>query len=51
MFRQTVGCCRLVYNLCLEQRSMAYAMPSRHRLSSFDQIKELPGLKAHLPFL
>ncbi|UWU16610.1 transposase (plasmid) [Rhizobium sullae] len=26
-------------------------MPSRHRLSSFDQIKELPGLKAHLPFL
>lgn len=51
LFRQTVGCCRLVYNLCLEQRSMAYAMPSRHRLSSFDQIKELPGLKRHLPFL
>ncbi|WP_198521652.1 RNA-guided endonuclease InsQ/TnpB family protein [Rhizobium sullae] len=51
LFRQTVGCCRLVYNLCLEQRSMACAMPSRHRLSSFDQIKELPGLKAHLPFL
>jgi putative transposase len=51
LFRMTVGCCRLVYNLCLEQRSMAYAMPSRHKLSSFDQIKELPGLKAELPFL
>jgi putative transposase len=51
LFRRTVGCCRLVYNLCLEQRSMAYAMASRHGLSSFDQIKELPGLKAELPFL
>lgn len=51
LFRRTVGCCRLVYNLCLEQRSMAYAMADRRRLSSYDQIKELPGLKAEAPFL
>ncbi|NTF16858.1 transposase [Agrobacterium rubi] len=51
LFRRTVGCCRLVYNLCLEQRSMAYAMAGRHRLSSYDQIKQLPGLKVEVPFL
>ena len=51
LFRRTVGSCRLVYNLCLEQRSMAYAMAGRHRLSSYDQIKQLPGLKAEVPFL
>ncbi|NTF23627.1 helix-turn-helix domain-containing protein, partial [Agrobacterium rubi] len=51
LFRRTVGCCRLVYNLCLEQRSMAYAMARRYRLSSYDQIKQLPGLKLEVPFL
>ncbi len=50
LFRRTVGSCRLVYNLCLEQRNMAYAMAGRRRLS-YDQIKMLPGLKAEVPFL
>ena len=51
LFRKTVGCCRLVYNLCVEQRTLVYSMPSRHRISRIDQINELPGLKAYLPFL
>lgn len=45
---QTAGCRRLVYNLCLEQRS---TWGQKHRISSFDQINELPALKAAFPFL
>jgi putative transposase len=50
LFRQTVGCCPLVYNLCLEQRKQA-SCTKRHRPSKFDQIKELTALKEEFDFL
>lgn len=51
LFRQTVGCCRFVYNLCLEQRRLEWHRSDPRRLSSYDQIKELPALKTEAPFL
>ena len=48
LFEQTDGCRRLVYNLCLEQRS---TWGHQHRISSYDQINELPALKKDFPFL
>lgn len=45
---RTAGCGRLVYNLCLEQRSI---WGRSHRISAIDQINQLPELKEHLPFL
>jgi putative transposase len=45
---RTAGCRRLVYNLCLEQRS---TWGRSHRISCTDQINQLPELKKHLPFL
>jgi putative transposase len=49
LFRQTVGCCRLVYNLCLARKKMESCNKPRH--SKFDQIKELTGLKEQFDFL
>jgi len=51
LFRQTVGCCRFVYNLCLEQRRLEGNRSDPRRLTAYDQIKELPALKAEAPFL
>ena len=51
LFRQTVGCCRFVYNLCLEQRSLEWHRSNPRRLTAYDQIKELPALKAKAPWL
>jgi putative transposase len=51
LFRQTVGCCRFVYNLCLEQRNLERHRSDPRRLTSYDQIKELPALKTEAPFL
>ncbi|MEI8397349.1 MAG: RNA-guided endonuclease TnpB family protein [Rhodospirillaceae bacterium] len=51
LFRQTVGCCRLVYNLALEQRKLNWHRSKPLRLTSYDQIKELPALKDEVPFL
>lgn len=39
--------CRRLYNACLEQRQVAWQMG--HRVSKFDQMRELPVLKAELP--
>jgi putative transposase len=49
LFRQTVGCCRLVYNLCLEQKSQYNCC--KKSVSKFEQIKELTALKEQLDFL
>lgn len=45
---QTAGCRRLIYNLCLEQRSV---WGRSHRITPIDQINELPQLKKAYPFL
>ena len=39
-----IGCCRFVYNLCLEKKINAYKT-SKENLSSFDLMKLLPTLK------
>lgn len=39
--------CRKLYNTCLEQRQIAYRMG--RRVNKYDQMKELPNLKAELP--
>jgi putative transposase len=54
LFRRTAGCCRLVYNLCLEQRVASmrrYGGTKRRWVSAFDQQAELKALKEELPFL
>ena len=48
LFRKTIGCCRFVRNLCLEQKNMD--RPGR-RISAFDQIKELKDLKSEAEWL
>ncbi|SPP92976.1 helix-turn-helix domain-containing protein [Bradyrhizobium vignae] len=49
LFRRTIGCCRRVYNLCLEQKNEY--LRRRKSLSKFDQIKELTALKEEFDFL
>lgn len=39
--------CRWLYNACLEQRQIAWQMG--HRVSKYDQMRELPNLKAEFP--
>ena len=51
LFRQTVGSCRFVYNLCLEQRRLEWHRSNPRRLTAYDQIKELPALKDEAPWL
>ena len=51
LFRQTAGCCRLVYNLCLEQRRLERLRSNPPRLTATSQINELKDLKAAAPFL
>ncbi len=51
LFRQTVGSCRFVYNLCLEQRTLEYHRSQPRRLTAYDQIAELPALKVEAPWL
>jgi putative transposase len=51
LFRRTVGCCRLVYNLCLDQKKLERERSEPRKLSQFDQIKELTALKAEFDFL
>ena len=45
------GCCRLVYNLCLDQKTLERERSKPRRLSQFDQIKELAALKVEFDFL
>ncbi len=51
LFRRTAGCCRLVYNLCLEQRRLEWYRSAPRRLTAAGQMKELKDLKAAAPFL
>jgi len=50
MCKVYAGQCRLVYNLALEQRNLAYSI-CRKSLNYYDQEKELKELKAAFPFL
>lgn len=43
-FSQIAGVCRLVWNLCLEQRHLAYTV-ARKSLSSFSQLPEITTLR------
>ncbi|WP_179213767.1 helix-turn-helix domain-containing protein, partial [Rhizobium sullae] len=49
LFRRTIGCCRLVYNTCLEQKRLERHRSDPRRLSAIDQNKQLADLKAELP--
>src|SRR5258708_2145167 len=51
LFRRTIGCCRLVYNLCLDQKKLEQERSRPRALSQFDQINELTALKAEFDFL
>jgi putative transposase len=51
LFRRTIGCCRLVYNLCLDQRKLERERSHPRKLTQFDQIKELTALKYDAEFL
>jgi len=45
---QTLELCRILYNLCLEQRKFVWE--NHHKsISCYDQIKELPSLKKAFP--
>ena len=53
-FRQISGCCRLVYNIGLEQRRdhwRRYRDRMGYAISAIGQINELPALKEVAPFL
>ena len=47
---RTAGICRFLWNLALEQRSMAWNF-GRHRVSYLEQARELPDLKKAHPWL
>ncbi len=51
LFRRTIGCCRFVYNLCLDQKVLERQRSNPRPLSSFDQIKELKNLKREVEWL
>jgi putative transposase len=51
LFRRAAGCCRLVYNLCLEQRRLERHRSDPRRITAVGQMKELKDLKAAAPFL
>ena len=44
LINKHIGCCRFVYNLCLEKKINAYKT-SKKNLSKFDLMKLLPALK------
>lgn len=48
---RTIGCCRLLYNLCLDQKKLEWERSNPRRLTAFDQMKELKALKREFPFL
>lgn len=49
LFRKTIGCCRFVYNLCLEQKA-TFGRRGRS-ITAFGQGAELKALKAEAPWL
>jgi putative transposase len=50
-FLRTIGCCRLIYNLCLDQKRLERERSKPRKLTAFDQINELPELKRQFEFL
>ena len=44
LINKHIGCCRYVYNFCLEKKINAYKT-SKKSFSKFDLIKLLPALK------
>lgn len=51
LFWLTLGSCRFLYNLCLDQRSLEYHRSKPRRLTSFDQSNELSDFQDELPWL
>jgi putative transposase len=51
LFRRTIGCCRLVYNLCLDQKILERERSKPRKLAAYDQMKQLTGLKEEFEFL
>lgn len=51
LFLRTIGCCRLIFNLCLDQKKLERERSNPRKLYQFDQIKELTALKAEFDFL
>lgn len=51
LFRKTVGCCRFIYNLFLEQKKLERQRSNPRKLTQVDQIKQLPQAKRDFPFL
>ena len=51
LFRRTAGCCRLVYNVCLQQRRLEWHRSMPRRITATGQMKELKDLKTAAPFL
>ncbi|CAH1692169.1 transposase [Hyphomicrobiales bacterium] len=51
LFRRTVGCCRLVYNLCLDQKTLESHRSAPRRLSYADQCDGLTELKREAEWL
>ena len=51
LFRRTIGCCRLVYNLCLGQKILEWERSQPRELTAYDKMKELTVLKAECDFL
>ena len=50
LIAQHLGCCRLVYNWALARKNQAYH-DEGISLSKYDLMKQLPALKAELPWL
>lgn len=51
LFRRTIGCCRLVYNLCLDHKILERKRCNPRKLTAYDHMKELTALKREFDFL
>ena len=51
LFRRTIGCCRLVYNLCLDQLQLERHRSNPRKLNAVSQINELKDLKREVEWL
>ncbi|BCB21970.1 RNA-guided endonuclease TnpB family protein [Bosea sp. ANAM02] len=51
LFRRTIGCCRLVYNLCLDQKTLEQHRSAPRRLSYSEQCDGLTELKREVEWL
>jgi putative transposase len=51
LFRRTIGCCRLVYNVYLDQKILEQGRSRPRKLSAYDEMKELTALKEEFEFL